>query len=57
MVTEGYTGLKKVKYITRLNEGHHTVEATSVGSEIELRFTLKVEVANEHDREEEDTSN
>lgn len=52
MVTEGYSGLKKVKYITKLNEGHHTVEATSVGDELELRFTLKVEVANERDDDE-----
>lgn len=45
MVTEGYSGLKKVKYITKLNEGEHTVEVTSVGNEIELRFILKAEVA------------
>lgn len=45
MVTEGYSGLKKLKYITKLNEGRHTVELTSVGNEVELRFTLRVEVA------------
>lgn len=52
MVTEGYSGLKKLKYITKLNEGYHTVEATNVGNELELRFTLKVEVANERDDDE-----
>lgn len=46
MVTEGYSGLKKLKYITKLNEGHHTVEVTHVGDELELRFCLKAETAN-----------
>ncbi|PRZ45612.1 hypothetical protein [Tritonibacter scottomollicae] len=54
MVTEGYSGLKKVKYITKLNEGKHTVELTSVGNEIELRFTLKAEVASERIEDETD---
>ena len=44
MVTEGFSGLKKLKYITKLNEGLHTVTLKKVGTEIELGFSLKVEV-------------
>ena len=52
MVTEGYTGLKKVKYITKLNEGRHTVMASCKGNELEVRFSLRAEVANESSRDE-----
>lgn len=45
MVTEGYSGLKKVKFITRLNEGAPTVGFDVVDDMIEVRFRLKVEVA------------
>lgn len=47
MVTEGYSGIKKVKFITRLNEGESTVAAGVVNDTIELRFRLKAEVVNE----------
>lgn len=45
MVTEGYSGIKKVKFITRLNEGESTVSFDLLGDAIELRFRLKTEVA------------
>ena len=47
MVTEGYSGIKKVKFITRLNEGDSTVVSNVLGEEIELRFRLKAEVVDE----------
>ena len=47
MVTEGYSGIKKVKFITRLNEGKSTVTANVFDDEIELRFRLKAEVVDE----------
>jgi hypothetical protein len=47
MVTEGYSGIKKVKFITRLNEGDSTVVADLLDEEIELRFRLKAEVVDE----------
>lgn len=47
MVTEGYSGIKKVKFITKLNEGESTVTATVLDKEIELRFHLKAEVVDE----------
>ncbi|MBM1690784.1 hypothetical protein [Sulfitobacter geojensis] len=49
MVTEGYSGLKKLKYITKLIEGQHTVEVTNVGNELELRFSLTAEVVNDEE--------
>lgn len=52
MITEGYSGIKKLKYITKLNEGRHTVEMTNVGNELEIRFSLKVELAKEQQYEE-----
>ncbi|WP_051749788.1 hypothetical protein [Sphingobium chlorophenolicum] len=45
MVTEGYSGIKKVKFITRLNEGKSTVSFDLLDDAIELRFRLKTEVA------------
>ncbi len=45
MVTEGYSGIKKVKFITRLNEGLPTASYNVSGDEIEIRFRLKAEVA------------
>lgn len=47
MVTEGYSGIKKVKFITRLNEGRSTVAFDVLDDIIEVRFQLKVEVADE----------
>lgn len=47
MVTEGYSGIKKVKFITRLNEGKSTVAFDVLDDIIEVRFQLKVEVADE----------
>lgn len=47
MVTEGYTGIKKVKFITKLNEGESTVRADALDENIEIRFRLKAEVVNE----------
>ena len=47
MVTEGYTGIKKVKFITRLNEGASTVDYRVEDSSMEIRFSLKAEVADE----------
>lgn len=54
MATEGYSGLKKLKYITRLNEGSHTLGCRNVEDSIELFFTLKVEVAEEQEDGHED---
>ena len=47
MVTEGYSGLKKLKYLTRLNMGQSSVSFVSVGNEVEIEFSLKVEVSSE----------
>lgn len=47
MVTEGYSGIKKVKFITRLNEGESTVRARAEANEIEISFRLKAEVVDE----------
>jgi len=47
MVTEGYSGIKKVKFITRLNEGASTVDYRVEDSSMEIRFSLKAEVADE----------
>jgi hypothetical protein len=45
MVNEGYSGIKKVKFITRLNEGDPTVSFDLLDDIVEVRFRLKVEVA------------
>ena len=47
MVTEGYSGIKKVKFITRLNEGESTVTFEIFHGSIEVRFRLKAEVADQ----------
>lgn len=49
MVTEGYTGIKKVKFITRLNEGNSTVTYQVTDRQIEVAFSLKAEVAEQED--------
>lgn len=45
MVTEGYTGIKKIKFITRVYEGHHTVRCASNDefNELKLGFSLHAE--------------
>lgn len=49
MVTEGYTGIKKIKFITRSSEGSHTIrcEARDDTRELTLSFTLHAESAKE----------
>jgi len=44
MVNEGFTGIKKVKFITRLNEGRSTLESLDIENLLELSFTIKSEV-------------
>jgi hypothetical protein len=46
MVTEGYTGIKKVKFITQKSEGQHTVEciANDDAKSLKLSFSLHSEV-------------
>ncbi|WP_460272479.1 hypothetical protein [Celeribacter sp. ULVN23_4] len=53
MVTEGYSGLKKLKYLTKLNLGASSVEFVSVGDEVEIIFGLKVEISAEEVRNSE----
>lgn len=45
MVTEGYTGIKKIKFITRACEGSHTIRCSPNDSTRELRlgFTMHTE--------------
>jgi len=45
MVTEGYTGIKKIKFITKTAEGRHTVRYTAddVANEITVGFSLLAE--------------
>ena len=47
MVTEGYSGIKKVKFITRTCEGSHTVAFTANDSTkvLELSFCMHAETA------------
>lgn len=49
MVTEGYSGIKKIKFITRTSEGTHTVacEANDTAKELKLSFRIHAEVAND----------
>lgn len=49
MVTEGYTGIKKIKFITRATEGAHTIrcEPNDDARELKLSFTLHTETAKE----------
>jgi hypothetical protein len=46
MVTEGYTGIKKIKFITRASEGSHTIryESNDSTNEFKLGFTLHAEI-------------
>lgn len=46
MVTEGYTGIKKVKFITKKSEGHHSVscEPDDENRSLKLSFSLHSEV-------------
>lgn len=45
MVTEGYTGIKKIKFITRASEGHHTLtcQCVDLDEEVALSFQLHAE--------------
>jgi hypothetical protein len=45
MVTEGYTGINKIKFITRASEGKQTIrcEPFDEKCEIKLGFTLRTE--------------
>ena len=47
MVNEGYTGIKKVKYITRMNEGAHTVRyaVDDVSRKVTVGFSFHAETA------------
>lgn len=50
MVTEGYTGIKKIKFITRTNEGTHTIrcDANDDARELKLGFSMHTEIAIEN---------
>lgn len=54
MVTEGYSGIKKIKFITRASEGASTLTCSSNDQthEISLTFSLHVEHANEFSERE-----
>lgn len=45
MVSEGYSGIKKIKFITRLNEGQHTIKFSHSDEErsLTIGFSLRVE--------------
>lgn len=47
MVTEGYTGIKKIKFITRTSEGYNTLRCNPIPAEsrISLGFSIKGELA------------
>jgi hypothetical protein len=49
MVTEGYTGIKKIKFITRACEGTHTVRCSSSDDarELALGFSMHAEISTE----------
>lgn len=49
MVTEGYTGIKKIKFITRTNESPHTVVCAPSDSDkkLTLFFSIHAEVVND----------
>ena len=57
MVNEGYSGLKKVKFITKMNEGVSTVAYTVVGDTLEVSFQMKAEVAMERGDTDENPTN
>ena len=47
MVTEGFTGIKKIKFITKMNEGKHTVRVTSddIIRQVYVSFSMHAELA------------
>ncbi|WP_311753282.1 hypothetical protein [Proteus columbae] len=49
MVTEGYSGIKKIKFITRANEGKQTMRFRSddTSSQFTLGFSIHAEIATE----------
>lgn len=49
MVTEGYSGIKKIKFITRANEGKQTMRFRSddASSQLTLGFSIHAEIATE----------
>ena len=49
MVTEGYTGIKKIKFITRTSEGNHTIRCddNDDARELKLCFSIHAEIATE----------
>lgn len=55
MVTEGYTGIKKIKFITRTSEGSHTIRCSfdSKDAKISLGFTMRGELAAQQSKSEE----
>ena len=52
MITEGYTGIRKVKFITRGSEGHHTVRFSFDDSHslLTLGFSIRLECAKDESR-------
>lgn len=42
MVTEGYTGIKKIKFITRVSEGIHTMRFNSNDNDRELKLGFSI---------------
>lgn len=50
MVTEGYSGIKKIKFITRTSEGRHTISCTSDDKSRKLIvcFIMRMEMATEN---------
>lgn len=53
MVTEGYTGIKKIKFITKTAEGRHTVTYTAddIAQEITVGFSLLAETDSDQAKE------
>lgn len=49
MVTEGYTGIKKIKFITRVSEGYHTMhyQVDDQSRTLTLGFSIHAEMATE----------
>lgn len=49
MVTEGYTGIKKVKFISRVSEGFHTVrcQENDDARELQVGFSIHAETSTE----------
>jgi hypothetical protein len=50
MVTEGYTGIKKIKFITRTSESIHTIrcDANDDARELKFGFSMHTEIAIEN---------